>query len=532
MQNTINSDLIRGNINTIILKALFEGDRYGYDIIKEIEQKSGGQYVLKQPTLYSCLKRLEVQGFIRSYWGAKSIGGRRKYYTLTDMGRECFITSQTEWEYSRTVIDKLISERTYDLSKAEAEFKAASAQSGGEENEEKLDEESYNGLEEADEDENKVQPYIVEEEVEEEIEEVTAQQEAAATVEAPPAEPQEYLNTAKILDELFKRQEVEADDSYTEKLSEPYTAAAQKPPEFTAATYFNDYTEEDEEESEAQSPPASAPPPQEDDNQFIKYNSEVVYDNDENQRVLERDYKNVLSKLVKNQSAAVSVPDAEPNDAPPAVIPTTKQMEVANQSLADALSEKPVLDNADIGGPASAKFNDLASSFKEIGDNIYIREHSTAAAKEHAGKLYYLPYRLMLVQYGALFGIMAGMILLTFLLSTFGLGLRVSTLDLYIYSFAFVTAVAFPITAAILNLKLAEKKKRVNYNLKVSVLYRTIIFINCLVITYCVNIYLGMPLGFAQEHFAALLLPALFALCFPISTVIFSALFKSGKYSA
>ncbi|MCL2256370.1 MAG: PadR family transcriptional regulator, partial [Firmicutes bacterium] len=71
MLNTINSDLIRGNINTIILKALFEGDRYGYDIIKEIEQKSSGQYKLKQPTLYSCLKRLEVQGFVRSYWGAK-----------------------------------------------------------------------------------------------------------------------------------------------------------------------------------------------------------------------------------------------------------------------------------------------------------------------------------------------------------------------------------------------------------------------------------------------------------------------------
>ena len=78
MDNTINSDLIRGHINTIILKALYDGDRYGYDIIKDIEQKSSGQYTLKQPTLYSCLKRLESQGFISSYWGAKSNGGRRK----------------------------------------------------------------------------------------------------------------------------------------------------------------------------------------------------------------------------------------------------------------------------------------------------------------------------------------------------------------------------------------------------------------------------------------------------------------------
>ena len=49
MTKTINSDLIRGNINTIILKALYSGDRYGYDIIKEIEDKSHGQYIRNQP---------------------------------------------------------------------------------------------------------------------------------------------------------------------------------------------------------------------------------------------------------------------------------------------------------------------------------------------------------------------------------------------------------------------------------------------------------------------------------------------------
>ena len=75
MSQTINSDLIRGHINTIILKALYNGDRYGYEIIKDIEEKSHGQYVLKQPTLYSCLKRLENQGFISSYWSEE----RRSY---------------------------------------------------------------------------------------------------------------------------------------------------------------------------------------------------------------------------------------------------------------------------------------------------------------------------------------------------------------------------------------------------------------------------------------------------------------------
>ena len=47
--SSINSDLIRGNVTTIILKALLDEDRYGYDILREIEVKSGGQYKLKQP---------------------------------------------------------------------------------------------------------------------------------------------------------------------------------------------------------------------------------------------------------------------------------------------------------------------------------------------------------------------------------------------------------------------------------------------------------------------------------------------------
>ena len=111
MDNYINSDLIRGNIDTIILRSLVESDKYGYEILKEIEAKSQGEYILKQPTLYSCLKRLESQGYITSFWGQITLGGRRKYYKLTPKGQEYFEKIQADWEYSRTLIDKLIAKR-------------------------------------------------------------------------------------------------------------------------------------------------------------------------------------------------------------------------------------------------------------------------------------------------------------------------------------------------------------------------------------------------------------------------------------
>lgn len=116
MENSISSDLIRGHINTIILRALYDGDKYGYEICKEIEEKSQGQYELKQPTLYSSLKRLETQGYVTAYWGSVSNGGRRRYFKLTEIGKQIAEQNQAEWEYSRTVIDRLISEKDYDLS--------------------------------------------------------------------------------------------------------------------------------------------------------------------------------------------------------------------------------------------------------------------------------------------------------------------------------------------------------------------------------------------------------------------------------
>ncbi|MBO5344814.1 MAG: helix-turn-helix transcriptional regulator [Clostridia bacterium] len=110
----IDSDLIRGNIDTIILKTMLDGDKYGLDIIKEVETRSNGTYELKQPTLYSCLKRLENQGLISSYWLDSDIGGRRHYYKLTEKGHEFYDKKQEEWAKSKFIIDNLLSNYNYD----------------------------------------------------------------------------------------------------------------------------------------------------------------------------------------------------------------------------------------------------------------------------------------------------------------------------------------------------------------------------------------------------------------------------------
>ena len=74
-EQNINSDLIRGHIDTIILKILLNGDNYGYEIMKAVSINSNNEYELKEPSLYTSLKRLEKQGHIISYWGDESKEG-------------------------------------------------------------------------------------------------------------------------------------------------------------------------------------------------------------------------------------------------------------------------------------------------------------------------------------------------------------------------------------------------------------------------------------------------------------------------
>ncbi|OAB42315.1 PadR family transcriptional regulator [Paenibacillus glacialis] len=106
--DNISPELIRGHIDTIILRVLSESDNYGYEIIKAISKYSQGNYELKEPSLYSSLKRLETQKLITSYWGDESQGGRRKYYTLTPLGTETYEDNVTAWKIAKVIIDQLI----------------------------------------------------------------------------------------------------------------------------------------------------------------------------------------------------------------------------------------------------------------------------------------------------------------------------------------------------------------------------------------------------------------------------------------
>ncbi|WP_350343346.1 PadR family transcriptional regulator [Proteinivorax tanatarense] len=100
----IDKDLMKGSTKMLILNLLSTGDMYGYQMVKELEEKSDQTFTLKEGTMYPILHALESEGMVQSYWDVGESGRKRKYYNITDKGDKLLQEKKKEWEvYSRTV---------------------------------------------------------------------------------------------------------------------------------------------------------------------------------------------------------------------------------------------------------------------------------------------------------------------------------------------------------------------------------------------------------------------------------------------
>jgi PadR family transcriptional regulator PadR len=106
----LSSDIIRGHLDAIILKLVNEKDRYGYEISKEIENRTSNRFQIKEATLYAVFQRLEKREFLKSYYGNVSFGSKRRYYTITEPGRVYLKEEITQWREAKDIIDIFMEE--------------------------------------------------------------------------------------------------------------------------------------------------------------------------------------------------------------------------------------------------------------------------------------------------------------------------------------------------------------------------------------------------------------------------------------
>lgn len=91
------SDLRKGSVQVLILSLLQEQPMYGYQLSKELQRRSKGYFTFKEGTLYPALHRMEREGLIRGQWHVVEQGPSRKYYYLTEKGRQELARAQHEW---------------------------------------------------------------------------------------------------------------------------------------------------------------------------------------------------------------------------------------------------------------------------------------------------------------------------------------------------------------------------------------------------------------------------------------------------
>jgi PadR family transcriptional regulator PadR len=85
----------RGSLELCILAILDHGRRYGYDIVQALSHSEG--LVIKEGTIYPLLNRLEGEGLVSSEWQPSPEGPARRYYTLTDVGRDRLPQMRAQW---------------------------------------------------------------------------------------------------------------------------------------------------------------------------------------------------------------------------------------------------------------------------------------------------------------------------------------------------------------------------------------------------------------------------------------------------
>lgn len=103
----ISKELLKGSTTLLILNLLESQAMYGYQMIKELKKKSEHTFELKEGTLYPILHGLEEKNLITSYWDSTS-GKERKYYLITETGKQVLKEKEEEWKTFYLGINKVI----------------------------------------------------------------------------------------------------------------------------------------------------------------------------------------------------------------------------------------------------------------------------------------------------------------------------------------------------------------------------------------------------------------------------------------
>lgn len=99
-------DVMKGTLTMLVLRALGEGPRHGYEIMRWIRKRADGAFQVEEGAIYPTLHRLRAKKLVAADWGVTENNRKAKYYQLTEKGRERLEAELTTWrQYVDAVAD-------------------------------------------------------------------------------------------------------------------------------------------------------------------------------------------------------------------------------------------------------------------------------------------------------------------------------------------------------------------------------------------------------------------------------------------
>jgi PadR family transcriptional regulator PadR len=106
----LNKELLKGSTVILVLTLLEREPMYGYQMIAAMDHHSGGVFRFKEGTIYPILHALESEGYLIADWSQGEGERKRKYYKITNRGRDHLQALRAEWVTFRTAVDRVIGE--------------------------------------------------------------------------------------------------------------------------------------------------------------------------------------------------------------------------------------------------------------------------------------------------------------------------------------------------------------------------------------------------------------------------------------
>lgn len=91
------TDLLKGTLHLLVLKALALGPLHGLGVSTRIEQITKGTFQVKPGSLFPALHRMEEAGWLQSSWGESENNRRAKFYRLTRAGKRQLEAETEDW---------------------------------------------------------------------------------------------------------------------------------------------------------------------------------------------------------------------------------------------------------------------------------------------------------------------------------------------------------------------------------------------------------------------------------------------------